>query len=182
MAENFLGRIMPAAFNFAPRGFAFCDGQLLPINQNQALFSLLGTQFGGNGTQNFAMPDLRGRTPVGFNSSVDPTWNPSPLTMGQSGGQENVTLLPSQLPSHTHQVAATTRDASSRNPSNRLFATSTDTAVEPAMLYGPASASTVPMNPASVGVAGSSHPHFNLQPYTTINFCIVLAGVFPSRN
>lgn len=182
MAENFMGRIMPAGFNFAPRNFALCNGGLLAIAQNQALFSLLGTQFGGNGTTNFALPDLRGRTPVAFNSSVDPSWNPAPLSMGEIGGVENVTLLTTQLPAHTHQALATTSDASSRNPSGRLLATSTDTAVDPAMLYAPSSGPAVAMNPGSVGIAGGTQPHPNLQPYTTINFCIALAGTYPSRN
>lgn len=182
MAENFLGRIMPVGFNFAPRNFALCNGQLLAIAQNQALFSLLGTQFGGNGTTNFALPDLRSRTPVAFGSSADPGWNPSPMSIGEQSGTENVTLLTTQLPTHNHQVLATTSDASSRNPSGRLLATSTDTAVDPAMLYAPSSGPVVAMNPASVGVAGSTQPHSNVQPYTTINFCIALAGVFPSRN
>ena len=182
MAENFLGRIMPVGFNFAPRNFALCNGQLLAIAQNQALFSLLGTQYGGNGTTNFALPDLRSRTPVAYGSSVDPSWNPSPYTIGEIGGSENVTLLSTQLPSHIHQALATSSDASSRNPSGRLFATSTDTANEPAMLYGPSNGPVVPMNPASVSPSGGTQPHNNLQPYTTINFCIALAGVFPSRN
>lgn len=177
-----MGRIMPAGFNFAPRNFALCNGQLMAIAQNQALFSLLGTQFGGNGTTNFALPDLRSRTPVAFGNSVDPSWNPSPYTIGEIGGSENVTLLSAQMPAHTHQAMATSSDATSRNPSGRLLATSTDTAIEPAMLYAPAGGSVVPMNPTSVALAGGSQPHNNLQPYTTINFCIALTGIYPSRN
>ena len=179
MSEYFIGQIMMAGFGFAPKYFAQCNGQLLPINQNQALFSLLGTQFGGNGTTNFALPDLRGRAPVSAASSVDPAWQPSGMQMGQAGGVESVTLLQSNLPQHTHTVNASTTAGDNRIPSNRVYATNTASAQS---LYGPSSGSLVAMNPQTVVNAGGSQPHANMQPYNTINFCIALSGIFPSRN
>lgn len=182
MSEFFIGQVMLTAFNFAPRFFAQCNGQLLPINQNQALFSLLGTQYGGNGTTNFALPDLRSRTPIGYASSVDPGWQPPAVQIGQASGVESVTLLSSNLPAHSHQVNATNAVGSNRIPVGRVYATSTDAGGAPLALYGPSSGRTVPLAPQSVGVAGGSQPHPNLQPYTVINFCIALSGIFPSRN
>jgi len=176
MSETFIGQIMMAGFSFAPRSYAQCSGQLLPINQNQALFSLLGTQFGGNGTTNFALPDLRSRTPVGSGISVDSGWQPPAVQIGQAAGVENVALLPTQIPAHGHQMGGTTAAGVAKNPGGALFA-STGVA-----LYGNASGAGVPLNPNTCGVAGGGQPHPNLQPYTTINFCIALQGIFPSRN
>ncbi len=175
MSEKFIGQIMMAGFNFAPKYFAQCNGQLLPINQNQALFSLLGTQYGGNGTTNFALPDLRSRTSIGYASSVDPGWQPPPVQIGQTGGVENVTLLSTQLPTHTHALGGTTVEGHTKNPTGALFANT------PVSLYA-APGSLVPLNPNTCGGAGGNQPHPNLQPYTTINFCIALQGIFPSRN
>lgn len=182
MSEFFIGQIMMAGFNFAPKYFAQCNGQLLPINQNQALFSLLGTQFGGNGTTTFALPDMRSRTPVGYAASVDPAWQPPPVQMGQAAGSENVTLLASNLPAHTHSVNASTNDGDNRIPSNRMFATSINASGPALPLYGPSNGPLATLNPQSVATAGGSQPHPNLQPYNTINFCIALSGIFPSRN
>lgn len=176
MSEFFIGQIMMAGFNFAPKYWALCNGQLLPINQNQALFSLLGTQYGGNGATNFALPDLRSRTPVGYASSVDPGWQPPAVQIGQTGGVENVTLLSTNLPSHTHSVNAATANGTTRNPGNAIYANTT------ASLHGPASGPPVPLNPSTVAPAGGNQPHPNVQPYTTINFCIALQGIFPSRD
>ena len=176
MSEFFIGQIMMAGFNFAPKYFAQCNGQLLPINQNQALFSLLGTQYGGNGTTNFALPDLRSRTPIGYASSVDPSWQPPAVQIGQTGGVENVTLLSTQLPTHTHAANATTANGTTRNPNGALYANTT------VSLHGPSTGTPVLLNPSTVGVVGNNQPHPNLQPYTTINFCIALQGIFPSRN
>jgi microcystin-dependent protein len=176
MSEFFIGQIMMAGFNFAPKSWAMCNGQLLPIAQNQALFSLLGTQYGGNGVTNFALPDLRSRTPVGYAPSVDPGWQPSAGQIGQAAGAESVTLLTNNLPSHIHSANATTATGTARSPSNTIYA---DTS---AALHGPASGSLVPLNPSTLAPAGGSQPHSNLQPYTTINFCIALSGVFPSRD
>ena len=180
MSDFFIGQVMMTGFKFAPKFWAECNGQLLPINQNQTLFSLLGTQFGGNGTTNFALPDMRGRSPVGYASSVDPAWQPPGVQMGQAGGAENVTLLSSNLPAHTHTMAASTAAGDSRTPVNRLLATSTNSATA-ANLYAPANGALVAMNPQSVATAGDNQPHPNLQPYTAINFCIALNGIFPSR-
>lgn len=181
MSDFFIGQVMMTGFNFAPKFWAQCNGQLLPISQNQALFSLLGTQFGGNGTTNFALPDLRGRSPVGYASSVDPAWQPPAGQMGQTGGAENVTLLSSNLPAHTHTMAASTTAGDNRTPVNRLLATSANTAAA-ANLYAPSNGALVAMNAQSVATAGGNQPHPNIQPYTAINFCIALSGIFPSRD
>ena len=167
MTEIFLGQILPAAFSFAPRGFAQCNGQLLPIAQNQALFSLLGTQYGGNGQTNFALPDLRGRTPTGFDGS-DP--------IGTVSGTETVTLTTPQLPMHLHQLAGTAASNTLRNPNGTLFGTATSN------LYAPVGGPQVPLAAQSLASAGGNQPHENMQPYSVINFCIALTGIFPSRN
>lgn len=181
MSEFFMGQIMMAGFNFAPKLWALSNGQLLPINQNQALFSLLGTQYGGNGTTNFALPDLRSRTPIGYASSVDPSWQPPSVQIGQASGVENVTLLSTNLPAHTHSMNASTASGDKQNAGTRLYATSTSTGTPP-NLYGPSSGPLVPQNPQTVAPAGNNQPHPNLQPYSVINFCIALSGIFPSRN
>lgn len=181
MSEFFIGQIMMAGFNFAPKFWALSNGQLLPINQNQALFSLLGTQYGGNGTTNFALPDLRSRTPIGYASSVDPSWQPPSVQIGQSSGVENVTLLSTNLPSHTHSMNASTLNGDKQNAGGRLYGTSTSTGTVPT-LYGPSSGALVPQNPQTVAPAGGNQPHPNIQPYSVINFCIALSGIFPSRN
>ena len=182
MSDFFIGQVMMTGFNFAPRFFALCNGQLLPINQNQALFSLLGTQYGGNGTTNFALPDLRGRTPLGYATSADPSWQPPPVQMGQSDGAENVTLLSTNLPAHNHAVNASTTSGNSRVPSNRAFATSTNSAGSAIPIFATSGGPPVPLNPATVVPAGGNQPHPNLQPYSVVNFCIALQGIFPSRN
>ena len=128
MSEFFIGQIMMAGFSFAPKYFGQCNGQLLPIAQNQALFSLLGTQYGGNGTTTFALPDLRSRTPIGYASSVDPGWQPPAVQIGQTGGVENVTLLQTNIPAHTHAMNASTSPGDNRIPATRVFATSTNSA------------------------------------------------------
>ena len=181
MSDFFIGQVLPTAFNFAPRFFAQCNGQLLPIAQNQALFSLIGTQYGGNGINNFALPDLRSRTPVGFASSVDPGWQPSAVQIGEAAGSESVTLLGSNLPAHAHTMNASTASGDNRVPVGRIHATNVDTA-SPASLYGPATGSLVAQSALSVAPAGSGQPHSNLQPFATISFCIALSGIFPSRN
>lgn len=176
MSEFFIGQIMMAGFNFAPKFWALANGQLLPINQNQALFSLLGTQFGGNGTTNFALPDLRSRTPIGYASSVDPSWQPPAVQIGQSAGVENVTLLSTNLPSHSHQLNATSSNGTTRNPNNAIYANSS------VSLFSGSSGPAVPLNQATVSPSGGNQPHPNLQPYSVINFCIALSGIYPSRN
>ncbi|TNJ32879.1 phage tail protein [Arenimonas terrae] len=169
MSGYYIGQISTFGFNFAPRFWAQCNGQLLAIAQNQALFSLLGTTYGGNGTTNFQLPDLRSRTPVGIGG-------PFNNVLGQTGGVETVTLLSTQIPQHVHTVAATTANGTVRNPNNAVYANSG------VALFGPSSGSLVPLNPATVANAGGNQPHINLQPYQTINFCIALSGIYPSRN
>jgi microcystin-dependent protein len=165
MADPFLGEIKMVAFTYAPRGWAFCNGQLLSINQNQALFSLLGTTFGGDGRTTFALPNLQGRTPIHANASH---------TLGQTGGTEAVTLSIAELPTHTHSLGALQADASQRSPAGRLPAYAAED------VYA-RSTTRVSMYPPSVADAGGGQPHSNLQPYLVLNFVIALQGIFPSR-
>lgn len=166
MAEPFIGEIKMVAFTFAPRHWAFCNGQLLPINQNQALFSLLGTTFGGNGQTTFALPNLQGRTPIHVSGAH---------ALGQVGGEENTTLAIGALPSHLHTVAALQADASLRDPSGRLPAHAAEN------VYSRAVAPVV-MHANGVGSAGGGQAHANMQPYLSLNFVIALTGIFPSRS
>jgi microcystin-dependent protein len=176
MSEFFIGQVMMTGFNFAPRFWARCDGQLLSISQNQALFSLLGTQFGGNGTTNFALPDLRSRTPIGYASSVDPSWQPPSVQIGERAGVESVTLLSSHLPPHTHTLNGSSARATSPDPTGRTFAVRR-TAPGYAATSDGSTASA-----AAVASVGGNQPHPNIQPYTVVNFVIAIAGIFPSRN
>lgn len=168
MSEPFIGQVTLFAGNFAPRGWAFCSGQLLSIAQNTALFSILGTTYGGNGQTTFALPDLRGRVPLG------PGQGPglSNVVLGQQGGVENVTLTQAQAPAHGHPVAASNAAATAARPGGNLPAGNG--------AYGAAADTT--MNPAMVGAAGGSQPHENRQPYLGMNFIIALEGIFPARN
>lgn len=168
--EQFIGEIRAFGFTFAPRGWATCDGQLLAINQNQALFSLLGTTYGGDGVTTFALPDLRGRVSVHMGQGP----GRSPYVAGQVGGAEAVTLTASQMPAHGHPVAASSA-ATDKNPSGNVPAYTGSAASYGATL-------DLTMNQAMVGTAGGSQPHPNLQPYLTINWCIALMGEYPSRN
>jgi microcystin-dependent protein len=171
MSEPFLGEIAIFGFNFAPRGWAMCNGQILPISQNTALFSLLGTTYGGNGQTTFALPDLRSRVPV--HEGQGPGL--SSYDLGQTGGSENVTLTTPQLPLHTHgftvnaSSAATSKSPAGNNPA--AFGT---------VAYG--STADLQMGPDTTSPTGDSAPHNNVQPYLTLNFCIALEGIFPSRN
>jgi microcystin-dependent protein len=169
MAQLFLGQLILASFNFAPKGFATCNGQILAINQNQALFSLLGTTYGGNGTQNFALPNLQGRTPIGYG-----VVSGSPV-LGETGGEEMHTLRTTEVPSHTHQLEGTSAAAGTGIPVGAVFGTSSVSAYI-------APANPQPMNPASIATYGGSQPHENRQPYLVMNWCICLSGIFPSRN
>jgi microcystin-dependent protein len=178
MSQYYLGQVMMTGWGFASRGFALCNGQLLPIQQNSALFSLLGTYYGGNGTTNFALPNLQSRTPVGQGSSVDPGWQPAPYPIGMTGGVENVTVLPTQMPSHTHTAQATTTPGDGRNQANGGFAASS-MAGQP--VYATAGGPT-PLSPTTIGMTGGTGPHTNIQPYEAISFQIAMSGVFPSRN
>ena len=176
MASPFIGEIRMFGFNFAPTNWAMCNGQLLAISQYSALFSLLGTTYGGNGQTTFGLPDLRGRVPIhqGTGQGL------STYVIGQIAGTENVTLLSTQMPQHNHGISAVSNTGGNQpTPSNNfLAAESTGTSLD--YSSGPLSDST--MNPAMVQPAGNSLPHTNIQPYLAITFCIALNGVFPSRN
>jgi len=167
MSEPFLAEIRIVGFNFAPRGWAQCDGQILPINQNQALYSLLGTNYGGDGRTNFALPDLRGRAPIHFDSS-----NP----LGRHGGEENHTLTAAEIPGHNHRLRATNADANERNPANNIWAAN---AAGTRFGSAPPNAS---MAAGSISRVGGGQSHENMQPFTVLNFVIALQGLFPSRN
>ena len=170
MSEPFLGQLMLVSFNFAPKGFAMCNGQLLPINQDQALFSLLGTTYGGNGVQTFGLPNLQGRTPIGYASNGS-------VALGQVSGEESHTLLLNEVPSHTHQLQGTTTAASTPNPVGNVFGTTAGNLLS----YAGASGLQA-MNQASIGNNGGSQPHENRQPFLVMNWCIALQGIFPSRS
>ena len=163
MAEPFLGEVRLMSFNFAPKGWALCNGQLLPINQNQALFSILGIAYGGNGQTNFALPDLRGRVPIHWGSGVN---------LGERAGEEFHTVTVNEMPAHNHFVQASTTNADQVIPS---ILAGTNNA------YAPAGNLTT-LNAASISTVGGSQPHENRQPFSVISFCIALQGIFPSRN
>lgn len=166
MAEPFLSEIRIMSFNFAPRGWALCNGQLLPINQNQALFSLLGTTFGGDGRVNFALPNLQGRTPIHVGGSH---------TLGERGGEQAHTLSISELPTHVHVANASPSQGNDPNPGSHVLASPLN------LSYGPATNLTA-MAPQSIANVGGSQAHLNMQPFLTLNFCIALQGIFPSPN
>ena len=168
MSDQYIGEIRMFGGNFAPTGWALCNGQLLPINQNQALFSLLGTTYGGDGRVNFALPDLRDRVPVHVGSGT---------TLGERGGESAHTLSTAELPAHVHTVGGTSAAAVSANPSPAtVLAASVG-----ASAYAPPS-SPVAMAPDAMTSVGGSQPHQNMPPYLTISFCIALQGIFPSQN
>lgn len=177
MSEPYIGQIMMFAGNFAPRGWALCEGQLLSIAQNSALFSILGTTYGGDGRTTFALPDLRGRVPI------QPGTGPglSPYTLGQSGGAENVSLLITNIPAHNHPLEASTAAGDSSSPQGAVPAVTVDPNTQQP-LNGYHSSPNTTMAAASVGFAGGSQPHTNVQPYLSVNFIIALEGIFPSRS
>ena len=168
MSEPFLSEIKLVSFAFPPKGWALCNGQLLPINQNQALFSLLGTTYGGNGTTNFALPDLQGRVPI-HRSNTYPE--------GAKAGEEQVTLTQSMMPMHAHLLLATTTAGDKKAPLSTLAASSVATD----FYYSPPT-SVVQLNSASLGMVGSGQPHPNMQPYLVLNYSIATIGIYPSRN
>jgi microcystin-dependent protein len=166
MAEPFLAELRIMSFNFAPKGWAMCNGQLLPINQNQALFSLLGTTFGGDGRVNFALPDLRAKTPIHVGSGH---------TLGEQGGQQAHTLTSAELPTHFHVANASSASSGGNdNPTGRVLGSVSN------MYHSPANLTA--MNPATITNTGGSQAHLNAQPFLTLTFCIALQGIFPSRN
>ena len=167
MGTPFVAQLLLASFNFAPKGYALANGQLLPINQNQALFSLVGTTYGGNGTQTFALPNLQGRTSVGVGNGIN---------YGQVAGVESVTLLPIQVPPHVHSLNASGAAASTGRPAagDMLAGGGSNNYI--------AASSLGSMSAATVSTVGGSQPHENRQPYLVMNWCIALFGIFPSRN
>lgn len=173
--EPFIGQVQLFAFNFNPRGWMFCNGQLLSIAQNSALFSLLGTTYGGDGITTFALPDLRGRVPNGQGSGP----GLSNYQMGQAAGSEQVTLLQTQMPQHNHLMEVSDQPASQSSPANHILAVP-GVGGEPLSAYGTSPDAIA--DPRSIGMAGSNQPHQNMQPYLTMNYCIAVEGIFPSRN
>ena len=171
MSEPFLAEVRMVGFNFAPRGWAFCDGQILPINQNQSLYSLLGTTYGGDGRTSFALPDLRGRTPIHVGSDGSGPFR----SLGQKSGEETHTLSAAEMPQHTHNVEASSTLVNDASPIGHIMGDNLSTPY--------ASRSNI-VNMASGVIAnvGGSQSHENMQPFLAVNFCIALQGLFPSRN
>lgn len=169
MATPFIAEIRMFGFNFPPRGWATCDGQLLAIAQNQALFSLLGTTFGGNGVTTFALPNLKGRLPYHWGQGI----GLSSYTLGQSGGEENHTLTLSEIPTHNHQIPASNADSNVGAATNDFFAQNKGS-------YSSTANTTMAAN--AIASAGGNQPHNNMAPYLVVNFSIALTGVFPSRS
>jgi microcystin-dependent protein len=165
MAEPFLSEIRIMSFVFAPRGWALCNGQLLPINQNQGLFSLLGTTFGGDGRVNFALPDLRARTPIHVGAGH---------TLGERGGEQAHTLSIAELPTHTHVVNASTSPGNSAVPTSNILGSPLN------LSYRAPDSNLTNLMPSSVANVGGSQAHLNMQPFLTLSFCIALQGIFPS--
>ena len=165
MGSPFLGEIRIIGFNYPPKGWSFCDGQLLAIQQNQALFSILGTTYGVNGVNTFALPDLRGRTPIYVGNGH---------VLGEKAGEENHAVSLSEMPAHNHLVSASSAAPNQGSPLNGEWASQTSS-------YSTAAANTV-LNPSAIANAGGNQPHSNLQPYLVLNFVIALVGIFPSRN
>lgn len=171
MSAPFVAEVRMVGFNFAPNGWAFCNGQLLPLSQNTALFSLLGTIYGGNGKSNFALPDLQGRAPLQHGQGP----GLSEYFIGESGGAESVTLLESEIPSHTHGYLASDNVGERNNPAGNLYAPP-----DSGRIFAPASNLTA-MSPSALAPAGGGQPHNNMPPYLALNFVIALQGVFPPR-
>jgi microcystin-dependent protein len=165
VAEPFLSEIRIMSFEFAPKGWALCNGQLLPINQNQGLFSLLGTTFGGDGRVNFALPDLQGSTPIHVGSGH---------TLGERGGEQAHTVSNAELPTHTHTFNASQANANTAVNANNMFGTSNNAYAGASNLTG--------INPGTITNTGGSQAHLNMQPFLTLSFCIALQGIFPSPN
>lgn len=176
MSEPFISEIKIFGFGWPPRDWAQCDGQILPINQNQSLYALLGIKYGGDGRTSFALPDMRGRTPMHAKGGV--------FSFGQRFGVESVTLTDTEMPEHVHAVKATNENANTITFTGNILAAGFDARASkniPVNMYAPAQ-NLVTLNPSSVTATGSSQPHENQQPSCVVNFCIALQGLFPSRN
>jgi microcystin-dependent protein len=177
VSSPFVAEIRIFGFNFAPQGWAFCNGQLMPISQNTALFSLLGTFYGGDGKSTFALPDMQDNAPMAPSSSSDAPYALSQHDLGEQAGSQSVTLLTSEIPFHSHGFQVSREPAVQREPGGQKFA-----AGDGVNLYHNNSQPTTTMNPGALSVAGGSLPHNNMQPYLAMNFCIALQGVFPPRS
>jgi microcystin-dependent protein len=167
MSEPFLGELRLMSFNFAPKGWALANGQVLPINQNQGLFSLYGTMYGGNGQTTFAIPDLRGRVPIHFGNG---------FSQGQVGGEFAHTLTQAEMPVHTHVAQGTSTGADTPVPTGNLLGAANNE------YASPNAGGLTSLDPTSISSVGGSQPHENMQPYLTISFCVALQGIFPSQN
>lgn len=167
MAQPYVGEIRMFAGNFAPAGWMFCEGQLLPVSEYETLFNLIGTTYGGNGQSTFALPDLRGRIPLHFGNG---------FILAETGGAEEITLTVQQIPAHSHPLLSSSGTATTLDPSNNILATAPLATTFP---YG-TDAPITPLSPASVGLTGGSQPHTNFQPYLCVDFIISLFGIFPS--
>jgi len=165
MGTPFISEIKIVSFGFAPKGWALCNGQLLPINQNQALFSLLGTTYGGDGRVNFGLPNLQGRAPIHMGAGQ---------TLGELGGEQNHTLSIAEIPTHIHTWGATNIAANTPDPTSNLLGGAAE--------YNNSASNLGAMYPGVLSPVGGSQPHPNMQPYLTLNFCISLSGIFPSQN
>lgn len=172
MADPFVAEIRIFGFNFAPKGWAFCDGQILPLSQNTALFSLLGTTYGGDGKSNFALPDLQGNAPMFFGQGP----GLSLYDLGETGGSETVSLLESEIPSHSHNYSVSTQLGLENKAQNQDWAMG-----DGINLYAATTNTLAPMAGQALSPAGGDQPHNNMQPYLTLNFCIALQGVYPPR-
>jgi len=174
MSDQFVAEIRIFPFNFAPKGWAFCDGQLMPISQNTALFSLLGTQYGGDGKSTFGLPDLQGSVAM----HTDQFKGGGQFPIGSLAGSDTVTLLTSEMPSHSHGVQCDTSalDTTLTSPSNNVPCNSS-----PKLIYSTNLNPASPMSPFMLGIAGGNLPHNNLQPYLVLNYCIALQGIYPAR-
>ena len=167
MSEPFLAEVRIVGFNFAPRGWAFCDGQILPINQNQSLYSLLGTTYGGDGRTSFALPDIRSRTPIHRSDGH---------ALGQKSGAETVTLTAAEIAAHTHAFKASSSPGNENQPPGRVIASAID------IYRDPEAATSTALRSGTITNAGGGQAHNNMQPYITLSYCIALQGLFPSRN
>lgn len=169
MSTPYLSEIRIFSFEFAPKGWAMCNGQILSIQQNTALFSLLGTFYGGNGTNNFGLPNLQGRCGIHFGNN---------FTIGEIGGEEAHTLTTNEMPAHTHTVNGSGSTGNQPSPAGNFWAVDDAAAV----VYNVPASGTAPMSSAALSTVGGSQPHNNMAPYLVLNFCIALLGIFPSRN